>query len=120
MDDVTFAVAKDLKLDVMRILDKFFYINPGVAEGLLSFTSSCMVPLDQGDIVMGSSHSTTATTRNGFDHHGVSNAFGYCQRILLVINHATRAWWCGNTRLLGQGPTDGLIFQSVHSPGVGT
>ena len=35
VDDVAFVVAQDLKLDVVRVLDEFLDVNPGVAEGLL-------------------------------------------------------------------------------------
>src|ERR1051326_3251640 len=101
MDDMTFAVAQDLKLDMVGILNEFFNIDPGVAEGLLGFTSSCMISFYKLYIIMSGSHSTTATAGYGFDHHGVADAFGDGQCILLVINDATRAGRCGNTRFFG-------------------
>src|SRR5439155_16705038 len=69
MDDVTLRIAKDLKLDVVRILDQLFDINTGIAEGLFSLAAGRVIALYQGNVVMGRTHPPPAATRHSLDHH---------------------------------------------------
>ena len=46
MDDFSFVIAEDLNLNVVRILDKFFNIDAGIAERFFGFGTGGMKTFD--------------------------------------------------------------------------
>ena len=77
-----------------------------------------MVTLDERDVVVGHSHSAPATTGDGLDHDRVTDFFGGGQGVLLVLDQSVRTRRSGHTSLFGQCAAHGLVFQSVHGPGI--
>src|SRR5439155_1415203 len=96
--------------------DELLNINTRVAKRFFSLSSSRVIAFDQRNVVMGNPHSAPAAPRHGFDHHRITDALGDPQGILLVINDAFGTRRSRNTRFLGQGAADGLVFQRIHGP----
>src|SRR5215472_6031770 len=77
------TVAEDLKFDVMVLLDQLFDVNTAVSESFLGFTTGCIKPLNQTDLIVRRPHPATATTGDRLDHYWKTNLPGDLQGLLL-------------------------------------
>ena len=117
MDEAAPAVAKDLKFDVVAVLDVFLDIYTRIAKGLFGFTAGGVVALDKRDVIVCRAHAPPAAAGDGFDHDGVADPFGRGQGVLLVFNRSFRTWRSLDARPFGQGAAQGLVFQGIHRTG---
>ena len=101
MNDVSPIVAKDLELDMVRVLDAFLDVDPGIAKSLFGFRASCVVAFDQRDVIVSQTHSASAATRHGFQDHRIANLFRHRQSILFIFHQAIGTWWHWHTCFFG-------------------
>ena len=120
MDNVAPGIAEDLKLDVVRVLDEFLDVDPGIAESLFGFGASGMVPLDERYVIVGSSHSATTTAGDGLDHHWIADALGHRQSFLLGLDQAIRTGRRWDFGPLGEIAAAGLVVQRIHGRRTGS
>src|SRR5580704_17423828 len=73
MDHVAVLVAEYLEFDVARMLEQFFDVDIGTAEGLLGFGFGGLKQRDQFAGVAHDSHAASAPAFGGFDHHGIAD-----------------------------------------------
>jgi hypothetical protein len=87
MHQATVTIADDLEFDVMWPVDQFLDIDSTVPERPLRLAAGSVKTLHQADVAVRSAHSPTATARNCFDHHRVSNFLGDPHSLLLSFDH---------------------------------
>src|SRR5216110_3121608 len=116
MDDVSAVIGQDLELDVMRVLDEFLDVYPGIAEGPFRLGPRGVITLHEGNVVMGNAHAPSAAAGDGFNHDRIANSPGIRERLLFVIDNSLRAGWRRYPSFLRQSPADCLVLQCVHRP----
>ena len=88
MNNSTMTIGDDLKLNVMRIHNQLLDIDVRISERFLRFHSRRVITIHQTRFVVRGAHPTTATARNGFDHHRVTNFLRDLRRFLVVGDNA--------------------------------
>jgi len=119
VNDAALVVTQNLDFDMVGVFDVLLDVNPGVAEGLFGLGAGGMIAFDEGDIVMGDAHAAAAAAGDGFDHHGIPDAFGDGQGVLFLFHHALGARRGFHAGLFGQGAADGLVLERLHGAGAG-
>src|SRR5260370_5172659 len=102
MNHMPFLVAKDLKFDVVRILNKLLNVNAGVPERLFRLSPGGAIAFNQRDVVVSRPHSTAAAACNGLDHDRITNSLGGGECLLFILNNSLGPGRHWNASLLGK------------------
>ena len=102
MHHLPMAVRHDLNLDVARRLHGFFKNDRGVAKRIQRLRLGALQQRSKFSRTAHQSHTAPATTRAGFDHHGVTNGLGFLRQTRRALVLALVARDAGHTRLQHQ------------------
>src|SRR5262249_50089443 len=86
MYDMSFPVGDDLKLNVVRIDDKFFQINLIISKRLLRFMTRAVERRFETGLVMRSAHPAAAAAAGCLDHHRVAEFPCNLDRLILCFD----------------------------------
>ena len=117
VNDVALRVAKDLELDVARVLDEFLDVYAAVAKSFLRLVAGGVVALDEGDVVVRGAHTLAAAAGHGLDHDRVADVLGNLQRLLLGVDDVLGTGGDRHTGLAGQFAAERLVLEGVHRGG---
>ena len=92
MNNAAFLVTENLNFDMMRILDVFLNIDPGIAKRFFRFASRRVITFHERNVIMRHTHPASAAASNGFDHHRIPDVFGDGQGLRFFFNDAIRSW----------------------------
>ena len=114
VDHVAVVVGDDLHLDVPGMLDVFFEIDFGVAEGGLGLGLGLLDGGLQGQIVQGHAHAAPAAAGRRLDQHRKAELVGQRDGLALALDQPLAAGHGGNVDFLGQSPGGVLVAHQGH------
>src|ERR1043165_884161 len=120
MHNLAVFIAKNLDLNVMRILDKLLDIHVTITKCLLSLHLCGVVSLHQAHVVMRRAHTTTTTTGNRLDDNGISNLSSYFKCLLIVLDNAGATRRDRNTDFTSGFTGDSFIAHHANGGGFRT
>ncbi len=117
MDDVAFAVAEQLHLDVARLLDVLLQVNAAILEGALGFLTRGLESGQQRGFIAGHAHAAAAAARRRLDEYRKTHRTGQLERVLFLFNQPFAAGHDRHAGFLGEFARLILVAQSLHRLG---
>ncbi len=114
VNDIAMRVTQNLKLNVPRILDEFFDVNPAVAKHHFRLAPRGVIAFQQRNFIVRHAQATPTATRHGLDHHGVANLLGHAARRRLVLHHAVAAGRHRHAGAFGQFAAGLFVAKRIH------
>ena len=114
MHHLTMAIRHDLNFDVARRGHGFFKNDRGVAKRIQRLRLGALQQRSKFKRTAHQSHTAPATTRAGFDHHGVTNGLGFLRQTRRALVLALVARDAGHTRLQHQLLGTGFVAHAAN------
>ena len=114
MHHLTMAVRHDLNFDVARRGHGFFKNDRGVAKRIQRLRLGAVQQRSKFKRTAHQSHTAPATTRAGFDHHGVTDGLGFLRQTRRALVLALVARDAGHTRLQHQALGTGFVAHAAN------
>ena len=101
MNDAAVFIRENLKFDVVRIDDKLFDVDLGIAEGLVRLEARGMIALHEAPFVTGDAHPAPSAAGDRLDHDGKADFSRDLDGFFFAVHGSIAAWRNRHSGLAG-------------------